>query len=99
MNGYQFHQWFLNEMANVEPITYVDAYNEPFKLLTKTNVNGPFLYMINKNVKMFAKDFKMTIPPISPYIYIRCLGRYTYYILRKTIKERLMDLCQVLGGK
>lgn len=26
MNGYQFHQWFLNEMANVEPITYIDAY-------------------------------------------------------------------------
>lgn len=99
MNGYQFHQWFLNEMANVEPVTYVDAYNEPFKFLTKTNVNGPFLYMINKNVKKFAEDFKMVIPSISPYVYIRCLMRYTYYILRKTLKECFMDLRHVLGGR
>lgn len=62
MNGYQWHQWMLDEMAEVEPITYVDAYWEPYKLIYKTGIDGPFLYWINKNTKRFFADNGYTYP-------------------------------------
>lgn len=85
MNGYQFHQWFLNEMAGVEPITYVDAYTEPFKKVFKTEVTGPFLYWCNTNVKKFAKDYGMIIPRYSFWKKARCMVRYVFYFAKKQV--------------
>ena len=55
MNGYQFHQWLLNEICEVE-LDYIDMYSEPYRWFFKPSPSGPFLYKINKNVKRFAKD-------------------------------------------
>ena len=52
MDGYQWHQWLLNEAVSV-PINYIDSFNEPYRWVFKTLVNGPFLYGLNKNVKRF----------------------------------------------
>ena len=62
MNGFQWHQWMLDEMAKVEPITYVDMYCEPFKAWFKTTLSGPYLYLINKNVTRFAADYHFVLP-------------------------------------
>lgn len=85
MNGYQFHQWFLDEMAGVEPITYVDAYVEPYKFFGETMVNGPFLFWLNKNVKEFAKDNSMTLPKISIFEKAYWLLKYTFYYFKKAL--------------
>lgn len=87
MNGYQFHQWYLNEMAGVEPIIYVDAYNEPYHFVMKTGVSGPFLYWLNKNVKRFAADYNMVIPRIPVKDQLYCFVRYSYYAARKICKN------------
>ncbi len=94
MNGYQFHQWFLDEMAGVEPITYVDAYIEPYKFLGETGVTGPFLFWLNKNVKEFAKDNNMILPNISIFEKIYWFSKYTFYFIKSIlyrIKKRILN--------
>ena len=91
MNGYQFHQWFLNEMAGVEPVTYVDAYNEPYRMLMKTSVSGPFLYCVNRNVRHFAKDYGLILPKIKRAILFRSIVRYSYYSFRTIAKKIVVD--------
>lgn len=83
MNGYQWHQWMLDEMANVEPITYVDMYCEPYKAIFKTTISGPYLYLINQNVKRFAEDQGFVIPPGSNNFLkiMMTLCRYTCRVL------------------
>lgn len=56
MNGYQWHQWMLDEIAGVEPVLYVDAYIEPYRFFYKTDIRGPYLFWINTNVKKFLID-------------------------------------------
>lgn len=85
MNGYQFHQWFLNEMADVEPIIYVDTYCEPFKKVFETNVTGPFLYWYNRNLLMFAKDNSFIIPKVEWYRKVHCFVRYSFYCLKAQV--------------
>ena len=62
MDGYQEHQWFFDEMAGVEPVVYIDAYTEPFKGMYTTTMGGPYLFLINKNVRSYAKDNEMQLP-------------------------------------
>lgn len=90
MNGYQFHQWYLNEMAGVEPVVYVDAYSEPYRFALKTGVSGPFLYWLNRNVKRFAKDNDMVIPFIPLRDRMRCFAQYSYYAARKICKNCIL---------
>lgn len=82
MNGYQWHQWMLDEMAGVEPITYVDAYNEPYKRIYKTKVTGPFLYWINLNVRSFADDYGMKLPQFTIQTKIKIFLKYSYRVLK-----------------
>ena len=92
MNGYQWHQWMLDEMAGVEPITYVDCYCEPYKPLYKTTLSGPYLYWINKNVKRFAADHGMVLPQISLGKRIMVLSRYTIECIHVTIARWKTEL-------
>ena len=52
LSDYQWHQWMLNEMSNIE-YTMVDAFIEPFKKIASTTINGPFLFSINKFIKKY----------------------------------------------
>lgn len=90
MNGYQFHQWFLDEMAGVEPITYVDAYSEPYRFALRTEVSGPFLYWLNRNVRQFAKDNDMVIPRIPLTDRLNCFIQYSYYATKKICKKCIL---------
>ena len=92
MNGYQWHQWMLDEMAGVEPITYVDSYSEPYKFIFKTKIGGPYLFWINKQVKSFAKDNAFKLPErgvCAAKIFIRYSLRVAY-TLASRIKKRLL---------
>ena len=92
MNGYQWHQWMLDEMAGVEPITYVDSYSEPYKFIFKTKIGGPYLFWINKQVKTFAKDNAFKLPEggvCAAKIFIRYSLRVAY-TLASRIKKRLL---------
>ena len=77
MNGYQWHQWMLDEMAGVEPITYVDSYSEPYKPFFETTLSGPYLFWINKNVKSYAFDNGFALPKIGVKQKAAILTRYS----------------------
>lgn len=93
MNGYQWHQWMLDEMAGVEPITYVDSYSEPYKPFFKTTISGPYLFWPNKNVKKYALDRNFTVPKFSVAQKISIRARYTVRVIRtilSNIKRRII---------
>lgn len=96
MNGYQWHQWMLDEMAGVEPITYVDTYCEPYWKLYKTEISGPYLYWLNSNLKNFAKDYNLYVPK-GFYVMMRkmiILMRYTLRVIHEQsykLKKKVLE--------
>lgn len=96
MNGCQWHQWMLDEMAGVEPITYVDMYCEPYKAVFSTTISGPYLYLPNKNVRQFAKDHSLVIPPVcnNRLTMFKTIFRYTIQVLRTAASKCVHTTCR-----
>lgn len=92
MNGYQEHQWFFDEMAGVEPVTYIDAYCEPFKHIYRTTMGGPYLFLINKNIRLYAKDNNMKLPKRWPIRNVFAFIRYSVACVKSVgfrLKKRI----------
>lgn len=100
------HQYFLNDIADAEPVIYVDAYIEPLKKCFETTIlEGPFLFWINKNVKEFAMSAGMKIPRDVRAVFISCadfgayIGRIVYLNFLRKIKNRTLGIGSSLVRK
>ena len=85
MNGYQWHQWMLNEMAGLNPVTYVDSYWEPFRFIFNTTISGPYLYKLNGNVKKFVKDNNMVLVKSNIIYRLKVFLKYCFRVIHVVV--------------
>ena len=88
MDGYQWHQWMFNEMSGIQ-LNYIDSYCCPYRFIMKTSISGPFLYSVNKNVRLFAKDYGLIVPH---GLMVKKISSFLSYSLRffHTVISKLM---------